>query len=47
MPVTPESSKMKLTIEADIPFMLKPMVEGPLKDGIEKIADALSQIPYV
>lgn len=47
LPVTPESSKMKLTIEADIPFMLKPMVEGPLKDGIEKIADALSQIPYV
>lgn len=47
LPVTEESSKMKLTIEADIPFMLKPMVEGPLKDGIEKIADALSQIAYV
>jgi hypothetical protein len=27
--------------------MLKGMVSGPLQDGVEKIADALSQIPYV
>ena len=47
LPVTDESSKMKLTIDADIPFMLKGMVSGPLTDGIEKVADALALIPYV
>ena len=46
LPVTAESSKMKVTVKADIPFMLKGMVSGPLQDGVEKIADALSQIPY-
>lgn len=47
LPVTDTTSKMKLTLKADIPFMLKGMVSGPLQDGVEKIADALSQIPYV
>ena len=47
LPVTAETSKMKVTVKADIPFMLKGMVAGPLQDGVEKIADALSQIPYV
>lgn len=46
LPVTETSSKMKVTVDADIPFMLKPMVSGPLKDGVEKIADALAMIPY-
>lgn len=47
LPVTDGTSKMKVTVKADIPFMLKGMVGGPLQDGVEKIADALSQIPYV
>jgi hypothetical protein len=47
LPVTAETSKMKVTVQADIPFMLKGMVAGPLQDGIEKIADALAQVPYV
>ena len=47
LPVTETTSKMKVTVKADIPFMLKGMVSGPLQDGVEKIADALSQIPYV
>jgi len=47
LPVTAETSKMKVTVQVDIPFMLKGMVSGPLQDGVEKIADALSQIPYV
>ena len=38
---------VKVTVKADIPFMLKGMVAGPLQDGVEKIADVLSQIPYV
>jgi len=47
LPVSDTESKMKVTVKADIPFMLKGMVSGPLQDGVEKIADALSQIPYV
>ena len=47
LPVDEANSKMKVTVKADIPFMLKGMVSGPLQDGVEKIVDALSQIPYV
>lgn len=47
LPVTETTSKMRVTVQADVPFMLKGMVSGPLQDGVEKIADALSQIPYV
>jgi hypothetical protein len=47
LPVSEEASKMKVTVKADIPFMLKSMVSGPLQDGVEKIADALAMVPYV
>ena len=47
LPVNETTSKMKVTVKADIPFMLKGLVSGPLQDGVEKIVDALSQIPYV
>ena len=46
VPGNEAESKMKVTVKADIPFMLKGMVSGPLQDGVEKIADALSQVPY-
>ena len=46
LPVTETSSKLKVTVDADIPFMLKGMVSGPLKEGVEKIAQALAMIPY-
>ncbi|MBP3788258.1 MAG: SRPBCC family protein [Prevotella sp.] len=46
LPVTETTSKMKVTVNADIPFMLKGMVAGPLQDGVEKIADALAMIDY-
>lgn len=46
LPVTSSTSKMKVTVKADIPLMLRGMVSGPLQDGVEKIADALAMIPY-
>ena len=46
LPVTETTSKMKVTVDADIPFMLKGMVAGPLQDGVEKISDALAMIDY-
>ena len=46
LPVTDDTSKMKLTVKVDVnPFMAK-MVEKPLQEGIEKIAEALSMIQY-
>ena len=47
LPVNETSSKMKVTVDADIPFMLKGMVSGPIQEGVEKIAEALAMIHYV
>ena len=46
LPVDEQTSKMKVTVKADIPFMLQAMVSGVLQDGVEKVADALARIPY-
>ena len=46
LPVEENTSKMKLTIKADIPFFMKSMVQKPLEQGIEKIADILQMINY-
>ena len=46
LPVTDTSSKMKLTIKADINPFLKGMISKPLQEGLEKIADALMLIHY-
>lgn len=46
LPVTDASCKMKVTVKADIPVFLKPMLGGKLKDGVDKIADTLAMIPY-
>lgn len=41
-----EASKMRVVVKAEINFMLKGMIEKPLKDALEKIGDVLSKIPY-
>lgn len=46
LPVTESSSKMKLTIKAELNPFIKSMVQKPLQDGIEKIADVLQAIDY-
>lgn len=46
LPVTDTTSKMKLTIKADLNPFIKGMVSKPLQEGIEKIADALQMINY-
>lgn len=40
------NTKMKVTLKADVPFMLKMMVGSKLKDGVNQIATILSKIPY-
>lgn len=46
LPVDGATSKMKLTIKADINPFMATMVKKPLQEGIEKIADALQMIQY-
>ena len=46
LPATDESSKMKLTIQADINPFIKAMISNQLQEGIEKIADMLAMINY-
>ena len=40
------ASKMRVVAKAEINFMLRSMIEKPLKEGLEKIAEALSLIAY-
>ena len=46
LPVTETTSKMKVTVKAELNPFIKGMVSGPLQDGVEKIADALAMIKY-
>lgn len=46
LPVTAAECKMKLTIGMDINPFMKTMVQKPLQEGLEKMANMLSIIPY-
>ena len=39
-------TRLKLTLHADIPLFLKPMISKPLEKGINKAAEALAALPY-
>lgn len=41
-----EASKMRIVAKAELNFMLRGMIEKPLKEGLEKIADTLAMIQY-
>jgi len=46
LPTSDTTSKMKLTLDADLNFFMKQMLNKPLSEGIEKLADMLAMIPY-
>ncbi len=46
LPVSTTECKMKLTIGMELNPFMKAMVQKPLQDGVEKMAEALSVIPY-
>lgn len=46
LPVTETSSKMKLTVKAELNPFIKGMVQKPLQEGLERMADALAAINY-
>lgn len=46
LPVTDTTSKMRITAEADLNPFIKTLVQKPLQDGVEQIANGLAQIQY-
>lgn len=46
LPVTDCQSKIRLTLHADMSMMVKMMVGNKLQEGVDKLADTLSQLPY-
>ena len=46
LPVTEETCKMKLTLKAELNIFIKGMLQKPLQEGIEKMADVLQAIDY-
>ena len=46
LPVDEKNSKMKVTVKAELNPFIKGMVEKPLMEAVEKIADALAQVHY-
>lgn len=46
LPEGMDNAKMKVTIRAEVNMFMKTMVAKPLQEGVEKLADMLSMIPY-
>ena len=46
LPTSDTTSKMKVTIDADLNFFMKQMVGPHLEKGVDKFADMLAMIPY-
>ena len=46
LPTAEEASKMKLTLRTELNPFIKGMVQKPLQDGLEKMAEMLAQISY-
>ena len=47
LPVDEQNSKMKVTVKAELNPFIKSMVEKPLQEAVEKIADALALVQYI
>ena len=46
LPVDEQNSKMKVTVKAELNPFIKSMIEKPLQEAVEKIADALALVKY-
>ena len=46
LPISETASKIKVTLDADLNFFMKQMLDKPLSQGVDKFADMLAMIPY-
>ena len=44
--LSPVDTRIRLTLKADIPFMLKAMIGGKIQTGLDQAAEMLSRFPY-
>ena len=44
--VTPNDTRIKLTLKADLPMMFKMMLDKKLQNGIDQAAEMLAKLPY-
>ena len=44
--VTPQDTRIRRTLKADIPFMFRMMIEKKLQQGLDQAAEMLTQFPY-
>jgi len=44
--LTDSTCKIKITVDADINAFMAKMVEKPLTEAVDKLADALASVPY-
>jgi hypothetical protein len=46
LPISETASKIKVTLDADLNFFMKQMLDSHLKQGVDKFADMLAMVPY-
>ena len=46
LPAGDTQTAMKVTLGVELNFLLKQMLKGKLKDGVERLADMLTMLPY-
>lgn len=46
LPTAVEACKIKLTLSTELNFFMKGMLQKPLKEGLDKIAEVLASVPY-
>lgn len=46
LPVTPQQTKMRLTLHVEMSAMIKMMAGNKLEEGINQLAETLSNLPY-
>ncbi len=46
LPVETDRAKLKVTLRAELNVFMKSLVSKPMQEGVEKLAETLSLIPY-
>ncbi len=46
LPEGADTTKLKLTVDADVPMVLRPMIGSRVKEGVEQVADMLAKIKF-
>ncbi len=46
VPVTEQECKIKLTVKVEVNPFMKAMIQKPVQEGLDKLADMLAVIPY-